>query len=142
MSDEQEAPTAAKTPNRAVRSLAFLAIVGVVLGVFFYLSSLDAPPNLPADAVHGFRFDAKQRLVGLKTDPPDTAPKGPDDENLKYNLKAVEKRINAQCAACHGKPPEPGMTLDTTVCTANNVPCMPATHPPKDSCIKCHRTGG
>ena len=137
MSESEKDKSGPSAQGKMIRTVGFLAVVGVVLGVFVFLSTRDAPPDLPKDKTHSFRFDVQQRLIGLKSDPPDDRTKV---EGVEYDLKSVEKRINTTCKSCHGVYPQ----IDPVPrkCEQMNAPCLPANHPPKETCIKCHRVGG
>lgn len=121
--------------NKALKSAIFLAIVVGVVGVFAYLSSLQAPPDLPGDGIHKFRFNTNSELVGLAIDASADAPIVEHAAGLAYDKKGIEKRVNARCADCHGAP---GLDLTGHACLSGPG-CIPPKHPPKDSCIKCHR---
>ncbi|MFZ9888205.1 MAG: hypothetical protein ACO3JL_11955 [Myxococcota bacterium] len=123
--------------HRGLKSLGFLAVLVGVVGVFSYLSSLDPPPNLPKDEVHRFRFNTEGDLVGLATEATADAPLIEHAAGLRYDKKGIEARVNGRCASCHGLP-----QADTTghPCAAGPG-CLGPNHPPKESCIKCHRHG-
>lgn len=104
-------------------TVAFVVVVGGVVGTFAFLGTQDRPPPMPAAGPHHqLRFNLKNELIGVETDPPVdvTAPSAP---GFVYDEKAVTQRINAGCRACHGGPGQG----------------LPEHHPPKSECIKCHR---
>jgi len=129
-----------KNGSPLVKTAVFVALIATVLGVFFYLSSLDKPPTMPNNEVHKLRFDAKGRFMGLDMDIPKEV-QSAVVEGSKYDKKAVEKTVHARCKSCHGSVPEAGEKLESRVCTQMGAPCMPLHHPPKEACLKCHRTG-
>lgn len=101
--------------RKVVTTLIFVAVVGGVLVTFTYLGSQDGPPAMTQGPHHKLRFDLKNELIGVETDPPVDLLKLPPITDKK----AVETRINQGCTSCHAKLPEH--------------------HPPKTECIKCHR---
>lgn len=134
---EQQAESTPQRAHRGLKSLGFLALLAGVVGVFTYLSSLDPPPNLPADEVHRFRFNTAGDLVGLAAEAAADAPLVEHAAGLRYDKRGIETRVNGVCASCHGLP-----QADPTghPCAAGPG-CLGANHPPKASCIKCHRHG-
>lgn len=126
------------TKSKGRQSVLFILVMCGVIGVFTYLSSLAPPPNLPTDSIHRFRFDTHGRLVGLAAEAPGEA-LIVEHVDFELDKKAVEARINRACATCHG---EPGQSLTEHPCATTEAPCIPAQHPPKNTCIKCHRHGG
>lgn len=132
-----EASPAGGTGLRARKSLAFALMVLAVVGGVTALSRLDPPPNLPRDSVHIFRFDTHGRLMGIGAEAPGE-PALIEHAEIRLDLKAIEARINGVCAQCHGQP---GEDLASHACAAGMAPCVPAQHPPKNTCIKCHRHG-
>lgn len=120
--------------NAAVRTAAFVVVVGAVLAVFIVLGQQDAPPSMPSSAPHKLRFNLKGDLIGVEGEPN-------LEEALKPGFvlekKAVEKRVNITCQACHGAP---SIDLTGHACVALKK-CVPENHPPKTECIKCHRMG-
>ena len=134
---EASLPEQPKSKSKGLQSLVFALVMAAVIGVFAYLSSLAAPTNLPADSVHRFRFDTHGRLVGLAAEAPGE-PFIVEHVDFKLDKKAIEARINETCASCHGKPNIP---LSSHACATSATPCVPAQHPPKTTCIKCHRHG-
>lgn len=121
--------------NKALRSALFFGVLIAVVGLFAYLSSLEHPPDLPADGIHKFRFNTAGELVGLATEAPVGAPEVDHAAGLAYDKKGIEKRVNGLCMQCHGAP---GRDLTSHACL-HGPGCVPEKHPPKDSCIKCHR---
>jgi hypothetical protein len=121
--------------SKALKSFGFIGIIAAVVGLFVFLSTLDPPPDLPKDAVHKFRFNTEGALVGLAADAtlgdPEIAPTG----GLAFDKKAVEGRVNQRCMSCHSAP---GLDPTGHACQALGK-CVPPLHPPKDTCIKCHR---
>lgn len=133
---EPEAGASAAESGKALKSLVFFGILAAVVGIFAYLSSLQAPPDLPADGIHKFRFNTEGELVGLAIEADADAPLVEHSAGLEYDKKGIEKRVNARCASCHGAP----SLGDLTGHACHQGPgCIPEKHPPKDSCIKCHR---
>lgn len=128
MSDTPSKPPA----NRTVRTVAFLAVVGVVLGTFIVLGQQDKPPTMGASSPHKLRFNLKGDLIGVEGEP------GLDDAlkpGFVVEKKVVERRVNATCQTCHGAP---SIDLTGHACVALQK-CVPEKHPPKTECIKCHR---
>lgn len=141
MSEQAEGATGAPTGaggNKALKSALFAAVLVGVVGVFAYLSSLDAPPDLPADGIHKFRFNTNGELVGLAIEASADAPLVEHASGLEYDKKGIEKRVNNRCIDCHGAP---GLDLTSHACL-QGPGCVPPKHPPKDTCIKCHRHAG
>jgi len=125
--------------NSGTKTIAFVAVLAGVLGTFSYLSTLEAPPDLPKNDVHTLRFNNDMELIGLGAGELPTV--GPDGQALSMEKKAIEARVNTACASCHG---EPAMLNDgrlaTHPCHQISQKCLPEHHPPKETCIKCHRT--
>lgn len=118
--------------HRTARTVAFLAVVGVVLGTFIVLGQQDAPPTMPVSPPHKLRFNLKGDLIGVEGEA------GLDDAlkpGFVLEKKVVEKRVNATCQTCHGAP---SIDLSGHPCVALKK-CVPENHPPKTECIKCHR---
>lgn len=141
MSEQAEATTGASDAggNKALKSAGFLVMVVGVVGLFAYLSSLQAPPDLPTDGTHKFRFNTNGELVGLAIEADADAPLVERaGGGLEYDKKGIEQRVNTRCASCHGAP---GMDLTSHACQ-QGPGCIPPKHPPKDTCIKCHRHPG
>lgn len=136
--NETSSAASPESKSKGRQSLIFILVMAAVIGVFAYLSSLAAPTNLPTDSIHRFRFDTHGRLVGLVAEAPDE-PIIVEHVDFQLDKKAIEARINETCATCHGKPNIP---LDSHPCSTGAAPCVPAQHPPKTTCIKCHRHGG
>ncbi len=132
---EPSADPSGAASGKALKSGLFLVVLAVVIGVFTFLSSLDHPPDLPADGIHRFRFNTDGNLMGLAMDAAAGAPEVAHAAGLEYDEKGVEKQVNVRCASCHGAP---GLDLRSHACT-KGPGCVPPKHPPKDSCIKCHR---
>lgn len=130
----QEAPKGFK---KHLKSVIFLVIVAGVVATFTILSRLDHPPDLPSDPIHKFRFDTSGNLVGLAVEDPG-GPLIVEHSELKLDLKAIEARVNNVCAGCHGAP---GLDLTSHPCVQGGK-CIPEQHPPKNTCIKCHRHSG
>ena len=126
-----------KSKSKGMQSLFFALVMAAVIGVFSYLSSLAAPPNLPADSIHRFRFDTHGRLVGISAEAPGE-PVIVEHVDFQLDKKAIEARINETCASYHRKP---NMPLASHACATTEAPCVPEQHPPKTTCIKCHRHG-
>jgi hypothetical protein len=142
---EEQAAAGAGGGNKALKSAGFFGVIAVVVGVFAYLSSLDHPPDLPGDAVHKFRFNVEGQLIGLASEAEGDAPEVAHT-GLDLDKKGIEKRVNALCATCHGKPfdDETKQPIDLTShsCQGYGI-CVPVgNHPPKNTCIKCHRHAG
>lgn len=101
--------------KKVLATVAFVMVVGGVLITFTYLGSQGGPPPMATGPHHKLRFDLNKDLIGVETDPVVdlmSLPKVTDK-------KAIEQRINTGCTQCHAK--------------------LPAHHPPKTECIKCHR---
>jgi hypothetical protein len=107
----EQAPETGSQP-KALKTVLFFGALGLVVGAFFLLASLEKPPGLPSDDTHKYTVDEKVK-------------------------KAAEKRINTTCQSCHGVA---GETAADHVCH-QMAQCLPKTHPPKSTCIKCHRHG-
>ena len=150
MSDGNEAAEGAavggkKQGGGAMRTVVTFGSIALVLGLLSYLSTLDHPPDLPGSAIHEFRFNTNGELVGLKIQAEAGAPTVEHLTNEKYDKKGIAKRVNAQCMTCHGAPVGPDKQLmDLTDHACQQIgKCVPAKgHPPKNSCIKCHRHPG
>ena len=134
--ENEEHPSPAKGGPSLVKTAAFAAILVVVVGLFYFLSTLDAPPNLPRDDVHKLRFNNDSELIGLG--PGELPTVDAAGNTLSLEKKAIEKRVNLQCASCHGAP---GLDMTTHACNQLSGRCIPEHHPPKETCIKCHRMG-
>lgn len=140
------APAAEKSGNAVLRTVITFGSIVAVVGVLSYLSTLDAPPNLPANEVHKFRFNTNGELVGLASEAAPDEPAVAHASGLKYDKKGIEKRVSAQCITCHGAPVDPEtkqpMDLSSHACVGLGK-CVPVgNHPPKNECIKCHRHAG
>jgi hypothetical protein len=142
--DPQENATASSSADsgpsqKGAKNAMFLAVIGGILGLFFFLSSFDGPPHLPTDANHRLKFNLDGDLLGLEIMNEEN---GTDEngEPLKKDKKSIERRTNLQCATCHGTS---GIDTDLTnhPCHQLSKRCLPDTHPPKSTCIKCHRSG-
>jgi hypothetical protein len=126
----------ARSAKRAVWStLAFVLVIGGVVATFALLGTADRPPPMAGGPQHELRFSLKGELLGVETDPPVDPAAPAASAGFSTDLKAVEKRINTGCQACHGAP---GQDLSTHACQRGGR-CLPPTHPPKTECIKCHR---
>lgn len=137
-SSRQEAgshPNPSAPGARMRKTLLFVSMIVGVVGAVTALSRLDPPPHLPRDSVHLFRFDTHGRLMGIGAEAPG-APALVEHAELRLDLKAIETRINGVCAQCHGQP---GEDLSAHACAQGAGPCIPNAHPPKNTCIKCHR---
>jgi hypothetical protein len=121
-----------------VKSAIFFGILVGVVGVFWYLSNLEHPPDLPADEVHKFRFNTNGELVGLSAEAKEDAPTVEQAGGLEYDKKGIEQRVNNLCINCHGAPT---LDLSAHACLGTGK-CIPEGHPPKSTCIKCHRHAG
>ena len=117
-----------------VKTGLLLVGLGAILGLFTYLSSLDAPPDLPLNDVHKLRFNTSGDLIGLGAGP--LAKTDADGKPLARDKKSIEKRINTTCKGCHGSFDTPD--LSQHACQQTGL-CIPQKHPPKSTCIKCHR---
>lgn len=116
-------------------TLGFGAFVAVVLGTFIYLGDQGHPPDMPASAQHRLRFNLKNELVGVESDPPmDLA--AARAEGSKYDERGAARKISLGCTACHG-----ALASDqpAVACPNTGAPCLGEHHPPKSECIKCHR---
>jgi cytochrome c553 len=129
---EGPAPPALSTAQRARRSALFVVVVGGVLAVFVILGRQSTPPTMPASAPHKLRFNLKGELIGVEGEAGLEAALQP---GFVLEKKAVEKRVNTTCLACHGGP---GDDLSAHACQTVGR-CLPPHHPPKSECIKCHR---
>jgi hypothetical protein len=98
--------------GKALKSFLFVGVLATVVGAFFFLASLEKPPGLPGDPTHKYTVNEKAK-------------------------KASEKRIDTQCQSCHGVA---GNTPADHACHKTQQ-CLPEHHPPKSTCIKCHRHG-
>ncbi len=130
MTDAPAAPPPTKS-NPVVRTAVFVVVVGLVLGTFVVLGKQDKPPLMPATAPHKLRFNLAGDLIGVMGEPG----LGDGMEGVVVEKKAVERRVNTTCQACHGAP---AMDLTGHAC-ATVGKCIPEQHPPKMECIKCHR---
>jgi len=148
---EQTAPK-----NAGLRSGIFFLVLVVVVGTFYYLSTLDAPPDMPANEIHKLDVNTTGDLVGLAGKPlPSVDLNG---QALKMDKKSLEARVNIQCMQCHGLPPGVGLddkdlsrerdakealgVVPACALTGRLCPSNIETHPPKGTCIKCHRMPG
>jgi hypothetical protein len=112
--------------KKLIRTVIFLAVLGGILGFFAFLSSTSKPPDLPiATPQHKLRFNLKNELIGVESDPPVDPAQATAAHGFVVEKKAVEKRIHEGCTKCHSAGGEAG-------------PLKP-THPVKTECIKCHR---
>ena len=129
-----DAPPAPAPDNKSAvaRTLAFVVVVGVVLGTFIVLGQQDAPPTMPATAPHKLRFNLKGDLIGVLGEPGLEEAEKP---GVVVEKKVVEKRVNITCQVCHGAP---AIDLSNHPCRTVGK-CIPEKHPPKTECIKCHR---
>lgn len=131
--------TEAPKAKSGAKTIGFVAILVGVLGTFSYLSTLEAPPDLPKNDVHTLRFNNDMELIGLGTGELPTVDAA--GQPLSMEKKAIESRVNQTCASCHG---EPAMLNDGRLashpCHQISGKCLPEHHPPKETCIKCHRT--
>lgn len=135
MSATEEQPQAGGDNSKVLKSLAFFGLLAAVVGVFFYLSNLEPPPDLPNDSTHKFRFNTEGELVGLALEAGAGEPEIAPASGLELDKKAMEARVNQTCISCHS---EPGVDLTGHICQQTGK-CVPAGHPPKNTCIKCHR---
>ena len=121
-------PATPPVRSSALRNSLFV-VVGGVLTTFLVLGQQGRPPDMPASAPHKLQINHNGDLTGFvgEADLDAVAAK-------QIDKKAVEKRVNATCQSCHG---EPGNDPRTHACAASR--CLPANHPPKSECIKCHR---
>jgi hypothetical protein len=138
MAETGDASPTTKGLPRGLKTIGFFAILAGVLGLFSYLSTLEAPPNLPSDDIHKLRFNNDVELIGLGVGELPTV--DAEGKPLSLEKKAIETRVNTTCAACHGTPQ---MLIDGTseshACHSTPGKCLPEHHPPKETCIKCHR---
>jgi hypothetical protein len=142
---ESEAAKPVRNQGRA--TIVFLVVVGGVVALFAYLSSLGGAPPMKPLPQHTLRFDTAGGLVGLMSDP--EAAQGPQPPVHGLALKEVEKAVNQTCQQCHGAFPgftgkdgtQPPFDPKTHPCSSGAAPCLPDHHPPKTECIKCHRAG-
>ena len=104
--------------KQLLKTIAFVGVMGGVLGTFAYLGGREGPPPMAPGPMHKLRFDLNQQLIGVETDPVVDLLKLPGNDQ-PYDKRAAEKRINQGCVACHSS--------------------LPPHHPPKTECIKCHR---
>lgn len=132
MTDAPAPPTGPSGKNPLARTAVFVAVVGIVLGVFVVLGRQDKPPPMGTSSPHKLRFNLKGDLIGVEGE------LGLEDAlkpGFVLEKKVIEKRVNATCQTCHGAP---SMDLSTHPC-AGLGKCVPENHPPKTECIKCHR---
>lgn len=133
--------------NKGLATIVFVGVVGGVIGLFMYLSSLGGAPPMKPLPQHKLRFDTAGNLVGLMSDPEAAQGPQPPVPGLKHDLKAVERAVNGTCMQCHGAFPgftgkdgtQPPFDPKTHACASGAAPCLPLHHPPKTECIKCHR---
>ncbi len=105
------------------KSIVFIMAIVAVVGGLTFLSTLEPPPNRPNNAEHRLKLNIKGELIGIGSDrPPQILPK-----------KQMEAWVNQRCISCHGLPP----TRDIPYQDAPKM--LPEHHPPKNTCIKCHR---
>jgi cytochrome c553 len=126
------APAPLAPAQRARRTAIFVLVVGSVLTVFIVLGRQSRPPTMPSSAPHKLVVNTKGELVGVVGE-------AGLDQSLQpgfvLDKKAVEARVNTTCLGCHGAP---GEDLSSHPCRTVGR-CLPAHHPPKTECIKCHR---
>lgn len=119
------------TPARAagLRTAIFVLVVGGVLATFLFLGQQGKPAYMPSTPPHKLQISNDGALTGfvgeVVLDP--IAAK-------QLDKKQVELRVNTTCQGCHGSPGD-----DPRVHACGQSRCLPATHPPKSECIKCHR---
>ena len=131
-----DTPTVTKPQKSpAVRTTLFLAVVGVVVGTFVLLGRQEPPPTMPATTPHKLTFTLNGDLIGVTGEPEFDAAAAVGGLAVALEKKAVEKRVNTTCQACHGAA---GLDLSTHPCAIIGK-CIPERHPPKTECIKCHR---
>ncbi len=120
--------------RKAIASIVFFVVMGGVLTTFIILGAQGHPPDMPkGTAPHTLRFNLKNELIGVETDPAVDLAAPASTPGFVYDKKAVEEHINSGCISCHAvcsDPPVPGA-----------APCRGRHHPPKTECIKCHRMG-
>ncbi len=132
MSDATDLPVPDKKPGSAGRTAIFIAVVSAVLITFIALGSQGRPPDMPATAPHKLQINTKGELVGIVGEP------GIDEAmqpGVQLDKKQTEGRVNVGCTACHASP---GTDPQTHACGTVGK-CLPAHHPAKAECIKCHR---
>lgn len=133
--------------KKGLATVGFVAVVGGVIALFAYLSSLGGAPPMSPLPQHKLRFDTAGNLVGLMSDPEAAQGPQPPVPGMKPDLKATERAINQTCQQCHGAFPgftgkdatQPPFDPKTHACASGVAPCLPEHHPPKTECIKCHR---
>jgi len=121
----------ATPPHRtsALRNGLFVVVVGGVLLTFFLLGRQGRPPDMPSTPPHKLQINHNGDLTGFVGEAELDAAAA-----KSLDKKAVEKRVNTTCQGCHGNP---GDDPRTHACGGSR--CLPANHPPKSECIKCHR---
>lgn len=131
MSDQPVEPTAttAAPQRRTLKTAIFVGVVGVVLATFVVLGQQGRPPNMPATPQHKLQINHNGDLTGFVGEPELDAAAA-----KALDKRAVEKRVNTTCQTCHGSPGD-----DPRVHACGQSRCLPANHPPKTECIKCHR---
>jgi hypothetical protein len=132
--------------RKLIATAGFVVVVGGVLALFIALSMLGThPPDMPSSTPqHVLRFNLKNDLIGLESDPPIDLTAASAQPGFQYDKKAVEEHINTQCAACHATCNEPLEGTPTTPLESRGAGdlthrCRGEHHPPKTECIKCHR---
>ena len=127
---EPQPPRPTSTRSTALRRNGlFVVIVGGVLVTFLVLGQQGRPPDMPTTAPHRLQIDHNGSLTGFVGEQLlDVAAAKAIDR------KAVEKRVNTTCQSCHGGPGD-----DPRIHACGQTRCLPANHPPKSECIKCHR---
>ena len=109
--------------NRVKSALALCGIV-MVVGTLFLLSTLEPPIDRPKDPTHQLNFNIKGELSGLND-------KKPAKPLLK---KEMAQWVNIECMKCHGAAPATEMPSKDVHIGLSKL------HPPKNTCIKCHRS--
>lgn len=143
MSETTE-PSSGPAPkdNRHLKTVIFVvALVGVV-GVFQALNAFaDPPPDMPADTPHTLILNTENLLVGVG-DPATWPTTDANGKPYPLEKKAIERRVNLSCTACHGAPPglrDEEFASKVTCAVPNKCVATHEKHPQKSTCIKCHR---
>ncbi len=120
--------------NKSLKSFLFFGGLVVVVGVFYALSTLDAPPDMPPLQQHTLTFNNNNELIGLADF---SLPRTDADGNeIPQTVKGIAQSINIVCTSCHGGV---NQDLSAHACQQLTAPCLTDKHPPKSTCIKCHR---
>src|SRR5688500_1649806 len=87
--------------KKLVATVGFVVVVGGVLAMFGYLGAQPGPPSMPKGPEHVLRFNLKNELIGVESDPPVDPLQASAGDGFVTDKKAVEARVHASCQSCH-----------------------------------------